>query len=96
MWGALENLNMIAHKILSEQSPTGLRNMKEGTDIELADRLISYSRLTLILTFKACQDLGPADQLIALVKQGLITEEERQWLLVATPGKLLCCVSWVI
>ncbi len=92
LWGALENLNMIAQRILltntlNQTSPES-KNLKNGTELTLSEDISRYSRLCLILTFKGVQDLGGADQLVSLLNQELITEEERQWLLAATPGKI--------
>lgn len=92
LWGALENLNMIAQRILlaNTTNPTSIeyRLIQNGSELTLSEDLIRLSRLTMILTFKAVQDLGNADQLLSLLNQDLINEEERQWLLAATPGEL--------
>ena len=92
LWGALENLNMIAQRILlaNTTNPTSIeyRSIHNGSELTLSEDLIRLSRLTMILTFKAVQDLGNADQLLSLLNQDLINEEERQWLLAATPGEL--------
>lgn len=92
LWGALENLNMIAQRILlaNTTNPTSIeyRSIHNGSELTLSEDLIRLSRLTMILTFKAVQDLGNADQLLSLLNQELINEEERQWLLAATPGEL--------
>eukprot|EP01032_Pedospumella_encystans_P008138 gene8138-9693_t len=100
LWGALENLNMVAQRILLTNSTKPgsfkTRSFKDGTELELAEELIRLSRLTLILTFKAVQDLGEADVLVGLLNQELVTEEERQWLLATTPGtRPLLVVSWM-
>jgi hypothetical protein len=63
------------------------KNLANGEELALAEELVRLSRLTLVLTFKAVQDLGEKDQLLSLMNQDLVTEEERQWLLAATPGK---------
>lgn len=68
------------------------KNLLSGEELTLAEEMIRLSRLTLFLTFKAVQDLGERDQLITLLNQQLVTEEERQWLLSATPGKACSCV----
>ena len=92
LWGALENLNMLAQRILlaNTTNPTSIeyRSIHNGSELTLSEDLIRLSRLTMILTFKAVQDLGNADQLLSLLNQDLINEEERQWLLAATPGEL--------
>jgi hypothetical protein len=60
MWGALENLNMISMSILVKQaSPV--------EEAELSARLVRYSRLTMILTFKALQPGADADTLESLL-----------------------------
>lgn len=87
---------MIAQRVLLYSNhPSGvannntvLKNFKSGEELKLAEELVRLSRLCLILTFKACQDAGDADQLISLLNQELITEEERQWLLATTLGNL--------
>ena len=61
-------------------------NLASGNELELTEEIIRLSRLTMVLTFKAVQDLGPSDQLLGLVSQDLISEEERKWLLSALPG----------
>ncbi len=96
---------MVAQRILLTNSakPGSLeaKSFKDGTELELAEELIRLSRLTLILTLKAVQDLGEADALVGLLNQELVTEEERQWLLATTPGKLsviyliLLTYSWI-
>lgn len=68
------------------------KHFASGEELTLAEELIRLSRLTMILTFKAVQDIGPADQLLSLLNQELVTEEERQWLLTATPGNCNCCL----
>ena len=83
---------MIAQRILlaNTTNPTSIeyRSIHNGSELTLSEDLIRLSRLTMILTFKAVQDLGNADQLLSLLNQDLINEEERQWLLAATPGEL--------
>jgi hypothetical protein len=91
LWGALENLNMIAQRVLLSNTATDKNSLEtkkllSGEELALAEELIRLSRLTLVLTFKAVQDLGVADQLLTLLNQELVSEEERQWLLAATPG----------
>jgi len=127
MWGALENLNMISMSILIKQAPP-------AEEAELSARLMRYSRLAMILTFRALQPGAETDTLESLLvrpaetrtfsaqsdtserqmssfahsvdggsgnpgnamssalppseQQELMTEEERQWLLAATPGTL--------
>jgi hypothetical protein len=94
LWGALENLNMVVQRILlsnsagsSNSGTLESKNLANGEELALAEELVRLSRLTLVLTFKAVQDLGEKDQLLSLMNQDLVTEEERQWLLAATPGK---------
>ena len=81
---------MVAQRILltnaTKPGSFETRSFQDGTELELAEELIRLSRLTLILTFKAVQDLGEADVLVGLLNQELVTEEERQWLLATTPG----------
>lgn len=56
MWGALENLNMISMSILVKQaSPT--------EEAELSARLMRYSRLAMIMTFRALQPGAETDTL---------------------------------
>jgi hypothetical protein len=83
---------MIAQRVLLSNTATNkssleTKNLLSGEELSLAEELIRLSRLTLVLTFKAVQDLGAADQLLTLLNQELVSEEERQWLLAATPGK---------
>jgi hypothetical protein len=128
MWGALENLNMISMSILVKQA-------SPAEEAELSARLMRYSRLTMILTFKALQAGAETDTLESLLiksppsggaahgtasvdsvqsssfrhtaatagdagaegndntkSQDLLTEDERQWLLAASPGT---CVYWL-
>jgi hypothetical protein len=77
---------MLVQKILLEDSELGHRNAQNGVEKHLAEEMIRYSRLCFVLTFKACQDNGEADQFVTLLKQNLLNEQERQWLLAATPG----------
>ena len=119
MWGALENLNMISMSILVKQASL-------AEESELSAQLMRYSRLAMILTFRALQTTAETDTLEDLLlvstrafsntsdgserqvssfahsvdagsgnsmvgappskAQELVTEEERQWLLAATPG----------
>jgi hypothetical protein len=120
MWGALENLNMISMSILVKQA-------SPSEEAELSGRLMRYSRLAMILTFKALQAGAESDTLESLLiqparnmssaselderntssfahsvdrpaggnndlslppskQQELVTEEERLWLLAASPG----------
>eukprot|EP01032_Pedospumella_encystans_P017306 gene17306-19727_t len=135
MWGALENLNMISMSILIKQAPP-------AEEAELSARLMRYSRLAMILTFRALQPGAETDTLESLLirpadnrtmsaqsdtserqmssfahsvdggsnnngnavssalppaeQQELMTEDERQWLLAATPGtRPLMVVSWL-
>jgi hypothetical protein len=60
MWGALENLNMISMSILVKQA-------SPAEEAELSARLVRYSRLTMILTFKALQPGADADTLESLL-----------------------------
>jgi len=125
MWGALENLNMISMSILVKQASL-------AEESELSACLMRYSRLAMILTFRALQTTAETDTLEDLLvlpnrnfsttsessdrqvssfahsvdagsgnsmvgtppakQQELMTEEERQWLLAATPGVYFCCV----
>lgn len=144
LWGALENLNLLSLSVLLKQATD------EKEEIELSSRLTRYSRLVLMLTFKACQMDAATDKLDSLVHgvlgsgntkchcskgvvntstsernninnklEGntsslnkvlsfrelqethndqiqLLTEEERQWLLAATPGtRPLMVISWI-
>lgn len=82
---------MIAQRILLSNALVNkesleAENLASGEELVLTEELIRLSRLTMVLTFKAVQDLGPADQLLGLVKLDLISEEERRWLLEALPG----------
>lgn len=83
---------MVVQRILLSTATTN-RNSPEakmlanGEELQLAEELIRLCRLTLVLTFKAVQDVGEADQLVKLLNMELISEEERQWLLTATPGE---------
>jgi hypothetical protein len=129
MWGALENLNMISMGILVKQAPP-------EEEAELSARLMRYSRLAMILTFRALQEGAETETLESLLiqtrkpvmstdsssvygggggqasmvgqnnvgnstgssgnsamgssddskRQELLTEQEREWLLAATPG----------
>ena len=60
MWGALENLNMISMSILIKQAPP-------AEEAELSARLMRYSRLAMILTFRALQPGAETDTLESLL-----------------------------
>lgn len=60
MWGALENLNMISMSILVKQASS-------TEEVELSSRLMRYSRLAMILTFKSLQPGAENDTLESLL-----------------------------
>jgi hypothetical protein len=87
IWGALENLNMFAYRILNSSSP--------NNEVEpLKDCLLRLSRLSFQLTFLACQGDGNLEPLVA---RGILTEKEKDWLdaVDALGTRPLVVVDWI-
>jgi len=84
IWGAIENLNMIAYRVLGPAN--------EDSD-KLKDLILRLCRLCFQLTFLAVQGDG---ELGHLVDRGLLTEKEKLWLDDATIGsRPMVVVDWI-
>eukprot|EP01040_Poterioochromonas_malhamensis_P004655 gene4655-4988_t len=84
IWGAIENLNMIAYRVLGP--------VNEDSD-KLKDLILRLCRLCFQLTFLAVQGDG---ELGHLVDRGLLTEKEKLWLDDATIGsRPMVVVDWI-
>ena len=107
LWGSIENLNMIVQRILLSNTSAmpvdvpastilAAENRRNGKEVALSEDLIRLSRLCFILTFKAVQENGHADQLVTQLKDELIDEKEQKWLLDTTSSsRPLLVVTWM-
>ncbi len=83
-WGAIENLNLIAYRLIQDNSEQAMK---------LKDMILRYGRVAMLLTFKALQADG---NLTNLKDQDLLTDDEEKWLSSAAIGtRPLVVVSWI-
>lgn len=84
VWGAIENLNVIAFR--------GLKSENEENE-KLKDLITRMGRLVMRLTFLACQ----ADSnMEPLIESGILLPKEKLWLGEATVGtRPLIVVNWI-